>query len=193
MPIRLLPTATTSCVCGLPAFLNRTLSTQRERKNVPGRIHVAVVTRATFGTVPRSYSKRAHTFRTTVGNYPAARARLGREPLVDVQEHSPVPAGLVAELCPEHRPASIEHGLCHPRLCQRGRVDVADRDQRVLSRNLGRRLVSEILAAVLDLGVYCLDAALIAGALSDGQPLLVPPINARSFDDSRRRYRSLAP
>src|SRR5258708_2187466 len=102
----------------LPAFLNRRRDTAPEPKDVLRRVHVAVVTRATCRTHPSPYSKRAHTFRTTAGNFPAARARLGREPLVDVQVHNPVPAGFVAELRPEHRPAGVEDGLRHPRLRQ---------------------------------------------------------------------------
>ena len=59
------------------------------------------------------YSKRAHTLRTAVGNFPAARARLGSPSLVGFNINSPVPAGFVADLITQHSPARIQDGLRH--------------------------------------------------------------------------------
>src|SRR5450759_475913 len=183
VPIRLTHTHTHPLhLVACAAFLNRTLDTERESENVPGRIHVAVVACATGGTFPRSYSKPCDTFRPLRWQRTALRTGLGCELLTDIQIHSPVPAGFVSELRPEHRPASIEHGFCHPRLCKRGRVDVTDRDQRIVARDLGRRLVDKIVAAILDLGVDSLDAALVTGALRNRQPLFMSTINARRLD-----------
>jgi hypothetical protein len=170
-----------SCLsrCREPASSIETLSTQRERENVSGRVHVAVVACTTFGTLPLSYSERAHTFRTAGGIASAARAHLGREFLIDVQVHRSVPAGFVAELRPEHRPACIGNGFCHPCLCKAGRLDVTDRDQRILSHNLGGCFVDEISTTVLNFGVNCLRSSPIAGSLSYGQANLMTPVNAR--------------
>src|SRR5258708_35520130 len=113
VPIRLSPMSES-----LSAFLNRRRDTAPEPKDVLRRVHVAVVARATRRTHPGSYSKPCDTFRPLRRQRTARRAGLGRELLVDVQVHSAVPAGFVAELRPEHRPAGVEHGLCHPRLRQ---------------------------------------------------------------------------
>jgi len=59
-----------------------------------------------------------------------------------------VPADLVVELVAEHRPASIEHGLGHPRRCKLGDVHIADRDQPVLSSDPSGLLV-QVMAPAL--------------------------------------------
>ena len=125
---------------GQPAFLDGTLSTQREGKDVLGRVHVAVVASATSGTNPLSYSKSAHTFRTTVGYDSAARANLSRESLINVHERGSVPAGFVPELGLEHCPTGVIDGLGHPRFDESGRTYIADRDQSVVFSQTGRGL-----------------------------------------------------
>ncbi len=76
-----------------------------------------------------SYSKRAHTLRTAVGNFQTTRARLGSPSLVDFHINSPVPAGFVAELIAKNRPARIECGLRHFSFCKFGGAYVANDDK----------------------------------------------------------------
>ncbi len=116
-------------------------------------------------TGPVSYSKRAHTFRTAVGNDPAARARLGRPCFVDNYQSRPVPSGFVSELRPQHSPTRIEHGFSHPCLDEFGRADIADDDQGVFADDPRRRLVKLMFARVGDLSVDRADAALEIGHL----------------------------
>ncbi len=123
-----------------------------------------------------SYSKRPHTFRTAGGNSPAARARLGSEPLVNFKEHSVVPSGLVRKLCLQHRPTRVENGLSHPRFRELGRAGVADRDKLVVADNLRRPLVNVVTARVADLGMDRAGPALVTGALRDRKGGLVLPI-----------------
>lgn len=96
------------------------LTFQADTEDVQSRVDVSIVRRAVVRTDPVPYSKRAHTFRTTAGNAPAARARPGSPSLVDFHIPSPVPAGLVAELIAERRPPRVEHGLGHPCLRELG-------------------------------------------------------------------------
>jgi hypothetical protein len=70
---------------------------------IPSRIDVPVMGLAAVRANPVSYSKRAHTFRTTVGNTPAARAHLGTVPFGYDAHHTACRNRLVrqhvAELC----------------------------------------------------------------------------------------------
>ena len=50
---------------------------------IPCGIDVPIMIGAAFGTYPGSYSERTHTFRTTVGDSPAARARPGTVSFAD--------------------------------------------------------------------------------------------------------------
>jgi putative transposase len=128
------------------------------------------------------YSKRAHTFRTAVGDFPAARARLGSPSLVGFKEHGSVPAGFVTELRPQHAPARIQDGLRHPGLDEFGRADIADDDQGVVADDPRRRLVELMFARVGDLGVDRADAALVTGALLDRERCLVLAVVAQGRD-----------
>lgn len=130
-----------------------------------------------------SYSKRAHTFRTTVGDCPAARARLGSPSFVGFNKTRPVPAGLVFEHVPQHRPTCIENGFSHPsslgKLCG---ADIADNDKLVFASYLSARFVELIFARVCNLGVDRLDAALVTGALCDGKRGLILAIVLQGRD-----------
>lgn len=113
-----------------------------------------------------SYSKRAHTFRTAGGDFPAARARLGSPSFVGFKEHGPVPTGFVTELRPQHTPARIQDGLRHLGFCELGRADIAYDDQGVFAGYPRRRLVKLMFARVGDLGMDRADAALVPGAVA---------------------------
>lgn len=93
-----------------------------------------------------SYSKRAHTFRTTVGNTPAARARLGSPSFIDFNKSRPVPSGFVSELRFQHSPACIQDGLRHLGFDELGGADISDDDQGVLAGNPRCRLVKVMFA-----------------------------------------------
>lgn len=142
-----------------------------------------------------SYSKRAHTFRTTDGIAPAARARLGSPSFVSFDVASVVPSGLVRKLATECRPTRVEHGFSHPRLRQLGRLHIADDDQFVLASNPCGLFVKVVAARVGDLGVDCLDAGRIVGALRYRQRRLVLPIvlqrgNLGPIRASRKRFQA---
>src|SRR5215510_7208378 len=79
---------------------------------------------ATVRTSPVPHSKAYDTFRASDAS--AVGTGLGSPFLADDFESNSVPQGFIAELLPEHRPAGVEHGFCHPRLRQSGRVHVAD-------------------------------------------------------------------
>lgn len=131
---------------------------------------------------PVSYSERAHTLRTAVGDFPAARARPGSPSLVGLDVNSPVPAGFVAELRTQHSPARVEHGFSHPCLGELGRADIADDNQGVFADKPRRRLVKLMLACVGDLGVDRTDAALVSGPLRNGKHGLVLAIVPKRRD-----------
>ena len=114
-----------------------------------------------------SYSKLCDTFRAS--ECTALGAQLGSPSLVGLDISSPVPAGLVAELIAERRPTRIEHGFCHPRLRELGRVHIADDDQSVLPNNPRGLLMKMVATGVGDLGVDRGNATLIPGALRLGE------------------------
>jgi len=128
------------------------------------------------------YSKRAHTFRTAVGDFPAARARSGSPSFVGLNVNSPVPAGFVAELRTQHSPARIQDGLRHLGFRELGGADIADDDQGVFADKPRRRLVKLVFARVGDLGVDRTDAALVTGPLRNGKRGLVLAIVPKRRD-----------
>src|ERR1039458_1514924 len=138
--------------------------------------------RATVRASPVSYSKRAHTFRTAVGNCPAARTRLGSPSFISLNKNSIVPAGLVAKLVPQHRPTCIKHGFSHPGLGKLYGADIADDDQLVFASYLCTRLVELVLSNVRDLGVDGLDAPLVTGPLLNGKRSLMLAIVLQGRD-----------
>jgi len=75
--------------CKRPAF--RPGLDQSDMQDILRRIHVSVVRRPTVGARPMPHSEHAHTFRTAVGDAPAARACLGRPPLVDLNVRRAMP------------------------------------------------------------------------------------------------------
>lgn len=129
-----------------------------------------------------SYSERAHTFRTAVGDFPAARARSGSPSFVGFDVNSSVPAGFVAELRTQHSPARVQDGLRHLGFREFGRADIADDDQSVFADKPRRRLVNLVFARVGDLGVDRADAALVSGPLRNGKRGLVLAVVAKRRD-----------
>ena len=127
-----------------------------------------------------SYSKRAHTLRTAVGYFPAARARLGGPSFVCLNVNSSVPTGFVAELRTQHPPTRVQDGLCHLGFCELGGTDIADDDQGVFADNPRRRLVKLVFARTGDLGVDRADTALVSCALCNGKRGLVFAVVAQS-------------
>jgi len=122
------------------------------------------------------YSERAHTFRTAVGDFPAARARSGSPSFVGLNVNSPVPSGFVAELSAQRRPARVEDGFGHLRFSELGRADIADDDQFVFASKLRAPLVKVVTARVGDLGVDRTDAAFVPGALRNSKRRLVSAV-----------------
>ena len=112
-----------------------------------------------------SYSKRAHTFRTTAGDKPAARARLGSPSFIGLNISGSVPAGLIAELTAKRHPSSVEHGFSHPCLGKLGRVHVADDDQFVGTSNPCGLFVKVMATGVGDLCVDRSNPPCVVGSL----------------------------
>src|SRR5580692_10425587 len=110
-----------------PVFFYKTLGTQREPENIPGRVHVAVVARATIRTFPCSYSKLCDTFRAS--DYTAIGTGLGRELLVHFHKY----CRFIFQHISESRPSSIQNRFRHSRFCQTFRIDIPNRDERVFA------------------------------------------------------------
>ena len=118
-----------------------------------------------------SYSKLCDTFRAA--DCTAVRTRLGSPSLIDFNVTRPVPAGFIFEHVPQHRPTCIENGFSHPGLGKLCGADIADNDKLVFASYLSARFVELILAHIRNLGMDCLDAALVTRALCDGQHSLI--------------------
>ena len=114
-----------------------------------------------------SHSETCDTFRAA--DYTAVRTGSGSVAFVNLAERGSVPAGFIAEHVPQHRPASIEDGLCHPALSERGRADVADSDKLIGANYISRRLVELMSSRMGNLGVDRLGAAFVACALERRQ------------------------
>jgi hypothetical protein len=149
---------------------------QPDAKNVERCVDVPIVGRSAVATLPAPYSKRAHTFRTAVGNGPAARARLGTVSFVRFDKHGSVPSGLVAEHVSEIRPAGVEHGLSHPCLSQAGGVHIADDDQTILPNDPGGLFVKVVTASVRYLGMDSSNSLLVSRPLGNSQTSFILPV-----------------
>ncbi len=116
-----------------------------------------------------SYSKRAHTFRTAVGDTPTARARLGSPSFVDLDVSRIVSVGFVSRHVAERRPACIQHRFGQTRLRKLDGIDIADDDQCVVASDSCGLLMEVMAPSVGDLGVNRPDAARVSGALRNGE------------------------
>src|SRR5499427_10442342 len=101
---------------------------------------------ATLRTSPVPHSKACDTFRASDAS--AVGTGLGSPFLADDLESNSVPQGFIAELLPQHRPAGVEHGFCHPRLRQSGRVHVTDNHTAMLAHKPRRFLMQKMLPAI---------------------------------------------
>jgi len=90
-----------------------------DRKNVPGRVNVAVVSDTAL-TGPFSYSKTGSTFRTVGADSAATRAGLGGVRLVDLFKNNACAIAFVFQHGFQHGPARVKHRLCHFGFNQRG-------------------------------------------------------------------------
>ena len=129
---------------------------------------------------PVPHSQTCDTFRAA--SCVARRTGRGSPSLVGFDIPSPVPAGLVAELVAEHRPSRVEHGFCHPRLGELGRVHIADDDQCVLASDPCRPLVEMVAPGVGDLGMDCPHTRLIVCAARLGERSLISSVVAKGRD-----------
>ena len=154
-------------------FFDKRLTFQPDTEDVLSSVDIAIMRGTTLGTSPVSYSKRAPTFRTTVGNAPAARARLGSASFVGFDVDSVVPSGLVRKLTTECRPAGVEDRFRHLGLCQLGGTHIADDDQLVRPGYRRRLPMQMVTTSVGNLGVDCLDPPLVLRPLSEGERRLV--------------------
>lgn len=139
--------------------------------------------RPAIGTIPVSYSKHAHTFRTAGGNSPAARARLGSPVLGNLDVICAVPAGLVAEHILERRPTGIQDGLRHLGFDQLGRAHIPDNDSGIGTGDLGGCHVQFVFPAVGDFGVNSPNPVPISGSLGAAKRSFVFPIVTGGVND----------
>ncbi len=83
------------------------------RKNVPGRVYIAVVGCTAAHASPFSYSQTGSTFRTAGGNASTARARLGGITLGYNLKNNACPLALLLQHCLELAPSCIKRGFGH--------------------------------------------------------------------------------
>lgn len=136
--------------------------------------------RTALRTFPAPHSETCDTFRAAEAS--ALRTGSGRVSLVNLDIHG-LPSGkFIPQHMPEHRPAGVGNGFCHPCLFELGGVHIADSDQTVFSRQFGTGDVKMMTASIGNLSMDSLGAPSVAGPLSDGELLLVLPVVAKSRD-----------
>lgn len=163
------------------AFPNGRLTFQPGVENVNGRILVTIMRSATLGTFPTPHSQPFLTLWATPRR--ARRTGYGRKSFVGFNVSRSVPAGLIGELRPQHRPACVQDGFGHSGFRKFGRADVADNDQSVVASNPGGPLVEVMLACISDLRVDRLHASFVSRALRRAERGLIFSIvpNGRNF------------
>lgn len=171
----------------MPPALSRGFSCERltfqpDTENIHSSVYVAIVRRTTVGTNPVSYSKRAPTFRTTGGNTPAARARLGSQTLIDDFNRSPLRNRFVLEHRPQRRPTRIRDGLRHLGLAEFGWADIANDNPVIVSNYAGRDDMQEMLSLVGNLRCQRAGALLQAESLEPRQLFFRLTIKSGHFD-----------
>ena len=139
-----------------------------ERENIPGRVHVAVVSDTAL-TDPFPYSKPCDTSRPAGGQCTATATGLGGVRLV----HDPEDDACVRAFVGQHRfqltPAGIEHRLGHPGSDEFLRADIAPDDHVAALDQRAAEFVQGILAPVGYLGVDCPHPSFLARTLGAGQ------------------------
>ncbi len=140
-----------------------------ERENVPGRVHVAVVSDTAL-TDPFPYSKPCDTSRPAGGQCTATATGLGGVRLV----HYPEDDACVRAFVGQHRfqltPAGIEHRLGHGGSDEFLRADIAHDDHVAALDQRAAEFVQGILAPIGDLRVDGPHTSLLAGTLGFRQP-----------------------
>ena len=141
--------------------------------------------RATLRTIPVSYSETLQPSRAA--DCTAIKTGLGSQSFVDFNIHR-LPSGrFVPQHMTEGGPASIQYGLCHPRLGKLAGAHIADDDQGVLPSNLGGLFVKMVTPRVRDLGVDSADTDFVSGTLGLRQRCLIFAVVAE-----RRNLRPVA-
>lgn len=135
-----------------PDSLNRRFM-PKAGKDILCGVHIAVVVCPAFAAYPLPYSKVGPTFRTAIGNDPAARTRLGCETLIHFFVPRAIRNRLVREHSSEGTPACIVDGLRYAGFSESLAVHVANSDVIKLPSNAGRELVQMVRPGVFDTGV----------------------------------------
>lgn len=151
--------------------LNRRLAFQPDPENVPSRVHVAVVARATVGTIPRSYSDPCDTLRASDAS--AIGTGSGRESFIDNYKRGLMPSGFIGKLRFQYSPTRIQNGFRHRGLCELSSTDVADANQIVFAGYSARLIMKMMPARIGDLGMDSSNAPLVACPLSNRQSILI--------------------
>jgi len=137
----------------------------RTGKDIPSRVHIAIVDATAITAYPLPYSKVCLATRPRVGKASTTRTDLGRKPLIDFLILRAMLNSLVREHRTEARPRSIEHGLGHLGPSQSCGVDISNRDVVKLPHDAMRELVQEIPAGIRDVGVDASCQAFLARSL----------------------------
>jgi hypothetical protein len=114
---------------------------------------------------PLSYSKVCDTSRPRIGQRAAIRTDLGGKAFVHFLKPRAMLNSLVRQLSSEGRPADIIDRLRHAGFGKSGSVHVANDNVIVFFNNRARQRVQEVVPAIGDLRVNCLEPFALAGAL----------------------------
>lgn len=129
---------------------------------------------------PLPHSKLCDTFRASECTAPGT--QLGRVVFADDFERCAGPKALVLQHRSEHRPAGVQHGFCHPRLRQSGRIHVTDDNAGMLAHDPRRVLMQEVFPAIPCFRVQHRRQTLLAALLRQRKPLFVSPVERRHLD-----------
>jgi hypothetical protein len=137
---------------------------------------------AAIRTLPLSYSKACDTFRPLRWQGATRRTGLGGKSFVHFFVPGPCRNRLIFEHASEGRPARIQYRLRHAGLGESCGIHIAYRDVVKLPDNAIRELMVEIVSAIRNLRMDCINASLLVGALRNGQRLFCAAIDALRFN-----------
>ncbi len=137
------------------------------RENVPGRVHVAVVSDTALTAGPFPYSQPIDALRAA--ERAAGRTGAGGVRLVHLFEHDACVCALVGQHRLQLAPAGIQHRLGHRGFGKLRGSYIAHDDRAAALDQHPAELVQGIPAPVGDLGVNGPDTGLLARALCNGQ------------------------
>lgn len=161
-------------------FRERRAAFRPDPENILCGVVIAVMNRAAFRTFPRSYRQTLSAF--GAADRTAIRTGLGSHSFVGFYEPHPVPSGLISEHGFERIPRSIRHGLTHVRLLEIGCTHITNNDCSVLPHKLVGKIVQKILSGISNLRMDSCGTLLVAGALRNGESLLVLLAEPGGFD-----------